>query len=59
MAFSTMTPCMKTKVLHYTRLERLAKDEHSNLLACFKITKKIKCCECDNNGLHYNHITII
>jgi hypothetical protein len=33
MTLSTMTSCITTRVLDYTRLERLARDEHSNLLA--------------------------
>jgi hypothetical protein len=42
-------------MLHYSRLEMLV-SENTSLSGNLKVTKKMKCCECDLRGLFHNTI---
>jgi hypothetical protein len=43
-SFVTYQWSHEARVLHYTRLDRLARDKHSSLLVPFKFQRKMKCC---------------
>ncbi len=46
-------------MLHYTKLEMLAKEKHPSFFAHSEEIKEIKCCEHEPSGLYYEHITIV
>ncbi len=47
--FMTHERAQYARVLHYSRLERLARDEHSSLLCSFTSYKENDC-DCVNNS---------